>query len=152
MIRMIGVMALGAGLAGCGAADPATAGADRQTAENAMETQTVILDTADWAAWINAMPGPGQGEEKPFYVTGRVQLPTPGYSVALRPTTPQGFNPQILMLDLVIEPPAPDQMLAQVLTWYDVRYEAAVGADPYMQVSILHGGEIIAGAAVETAH
>ncbi|MDR7276585.1 hypothetical protein [Catenuloplanes atrovinosus] len=71
----------------------------------------------EWTAFFNRQP-PG-----PFTlrVTGRLQLPTPGYTVTLTRTEPQGINPRDLLLDLTIEPPKGP--VAQVVTEVEVVYK-----------------------------
>ena len=44
-------------------------------------------------------PGPHH-----FYVRARVQVPTPGYHAYLKKAVPQGINPAILILDVVVTP------------------------------------------------
>jgi hypothetical protein len=38
-----------------------------------------------------------------FYVRAIVTVPTPGYRAHLKPAVPQGINPRILILDVVLE-------------------------------------------------
>lgn len=77
----------------------------------------VTVDTSDWYAWLNKMP-PGPPS---FHVTGVVHLPTPGYEVRLVPATPQGTNPDNLILDLQVTP-LPG-FWPQVITQVSVRYD-----------------------------
>jgi hypothetical protein len=54
-----------------------------------------------WSAWRDSQP-----INKPtLHVAGNCVFPTTGYSVKLQPSTPQGFNPNIYLLDLVIRIP-----------------------------------------------
>jgi hypothetical protein len=41
-----------------------------------------ILGSSTWAAWVDAMPGPGS--HPTLVVTGKVEVPTGGYQLALR--------------------------------------------------------------------
>ena len=76
------------------------------------------------------------GSEPTLHVTGDVTVPTAGYSAKLSPHTPQGINPQIYLLDLTINAPAPDQVVPQVVTTIKVQYEEKTQAS-YTQVMIL---------------
>ena len=59
------------------------------------------VECRDWAARENRQPF-----EKPrLIVTARCLLPTPAHKVELRPSNPQGINPRILLLDLVVHAP-----------------------------------------------
>lgn len=87
------------------------------TASHECSPGATPVDSSDWFAWVNRMP-PGPGS---FHVTGTVTMPTPGYDVALKPATPQGINPQELILDLIVtERPG---TWPQVLTPMTVRYD-----------------------------
>ena len=75
------------------------------------------------------------GSQPTLHVTGEVTVPTGGYSAKLNPRTPQGFNPQIYLLDLVLTPPGPDQVVTQAITTIKVKYEEKTRAN-YTQVMI----------------
>ncbi|MFI5841677.1 hypothetical protein ACIA8K_18405 [Catenuloplanes sp. NPDC051500] len=91
---------------------------------------------AEWTAFVNRQP-PG-----PFTlrVAGRLQMPTPGYTVTLTRTSPQGFNPRDLLLDLEVVPPA--GIVAQVVTEVEVTYKERTEAG-FDTVTILPGGPSI---------
>jgi len=66
-------------------------------------TETTIVDaqvaaTQNWHAWINKMPPPPDE----LHVRGQVTVPNPGVDVFLYKKVPQGINPSILLLDLVL--------------------------------------------------
>lgn len=96
----------------------------------------VVGSCRDWSAVHDQEP-PG-----PFtlIVTGICAMPTPGYSVELRPHEPQGINPADYLLDKIVT--APGGIQPQVITDVDVRYEEQTGAD-YKTVTILPGGPTI---------
>lgn len=99
------------------------------------------IETRDWYAWNNTMP------PKPddFHVTGEVQVGNPGVDVLLTPRTPQGFNPRVLLLDLVLaQRPG---LWPQVVVWKPARYDKT-NAD-YDQVQIFHESSPIATIDVE---
>ena len=75
------------------------------------------IPTRDWYAWNNLMPP----RPDTFHVTGEVEVANPGVNVLLVPRTPQGINPRILLLDLVLaQQPG---MWPQVVTWKPARYD-----------------------------
>ena len=52
----------------------------------------------DWLAWIDKMPPPPDT----LHVRGSVEVPNPGVDVFLFKRIPQGINPTILQLNLVL--------------------------------------------------
>jgi hypothetical protein len=87
---------------------------------------------ADWAAWVNKMP-PGPAS---FHVAGTLHMPHPGFEVVLVPTRPQGINPKILMLNLMLR--ELDGMWAQVLTDIETKYVIDPYDGDYRQVHIFY--------------
>ena len=65
--------------------------------------QPGVIPTAvpgpSWAAWINEMPL----SPRSLHVMGVVSVPNPGVIASLKRAVPEGFNPQILILDLDFE-------------------------------------------------
>ena len=99
------------------------------------------VECRDWAAWENRQP-----LERPrLIVTARCLLPTPAHRVELRPSNPQGINPRILLLDLVVH--APKFPAPQILTPFLLRYEQPADTH-YDSVTIMPDGPTIK---VETA-
>ena len=73
--------------------------------------------TRDWYAWNDLMP------PKPdvFHVVGEVQVPNPGVKAILVPRNPQGINPKILLLDLLlVQRPG---IWPQIVVWTQATYE-----------------------------
>ena len=68
------------------------------------------------------LPGPGAGPGH-LTVEGECTLGSTGYKVKLTRHEPQGTNPRDLLLDLVVTPPPPDEVVLPVLTKYRVTYE-----------------------------
>lgn len=68
----------------------------------------------EWKAWHDFMPG----HPPTLHVTGECNFPSAGYKVELKPRVPQGINPTIYIMDLVITP----GMGAQVPTRVPVHY------------------------------
>ena len=99
-----------------------------------------VVESRAWAAWVNAMPGPGATRE--LIATGEIVLPTPGYRATLsagaadRSATPV----QQLILDLT----PPSGPVAQVLTTESVRYQGPAISMRYRAVRIMCGGQMLA--------
>lgn len=90
------------------------------------------ISSHDWSAWHDFMPG----SPPTLHVTGKVNCPTSGYKASLVPHTPQGINPAIYLLDLVVVPPGPDEVVTEAFTDIDVHYHEDTRKH-YDQVTIL---------------
>ena len=93
-------------------------------------------DCRGWYASHDHMP-PGP---KMLYVTGECTFPTAGYSVELKPATPQGINPKIYILEKIVHKPTGPA--APVITTVPVRYEEKTDTE-YDQVHLLPDGVTI---------
>jgi hypothetical protein len=80
-------------------------------------------------AWIDKQP-PGPNK---LIVVGKVEVPTAGWTAALK-RRPPGINPNILMLEVQKIPPTGN--VNQVVMQIDVRYEEAPPAALYTDVTI----------------
>lgn len=89
------------------------------------------LPTKDWVAWHDFMPG----SPPTLHVKGVVTCPTTGYKAVLKPSVPQGFNPAIYLLDLVITKPGPNEIVHQTVTDLTVHYREDT-SNSYSQVTI----------------
>jgi hypothetical protein len=101
-------------------------------------SQVKVLQNT-FKAWIDNMP---MGGPK-LIVIGDVQVPTGGWRVWLAPAAPQGYNPDILILDIHATPPVGPAI--DVVTTIPLRYEEAPPKHPYTGVTIRHGGEFTIG-------
>lgn len=99
----------------------------------------ITVDTTDWYAWLNRMP-PGPAS---FHVTGVVYLPTPGYDARLVLATPQGINPNELILDLQVAP-RPGHW-PHVITPVSVRYDQS-------PADVMYQGVLVREPDSDTAH
>lgn len=90
------------------------------------------LKTKDWHASQDFMPG----GPPTLNVTGTVVCPTTGYKAKLVRHSPQGINPTIYILDLIVTPPAPGTAVDNVLTDLHVQYHEDTRTK-YSQVTIL---------------
>ncbi len=99
--------------------------------------------TRDWYAWINKIP------PKPddFHVVGEIEVPNPGVFAVLTKKVPQGINPKILLLDLLlIQKPG---IWPQVITSIQVRFDAIVTGNVYEEVNIFCAGDDLVRIPVE---
>ena len=101
----------------------------------------VVPATRDWYAWNDTMPP----KPNTFHVVGEVQVPNPGVDVLLVPRTPQGINPKILLLNLILVQRS--GLWPHLVVWKRAHYEK-VNAD-YESVQIFSGDEVIADVPVE---
>ncbi len=78
------------------------------------------VSTRDWYAWNDRMPP----RPDRFHINGEVLVPNPGVDVLLVPREPQGINPKILLLDLLlVQKPG---VWPAVLVWKPARYDKAL--------------------------
>lgn len=101
------------------------------------------VNTRDWYAWNNLMP------PKPddFHVTGWVEVANPGVDPHLIYRTPQGINPDIILLDLVlVQKPG---VWPQVVVWKQVRYDEIPSYRNYTLADIQNNGKSIVQVKVE---
>lgn len=152
-LRFRSVMVAGAALvalAACAQESESTQSpaADGEAATDAEEPATAsdessacpVLDSRNWTAWVNAMPGP---DAKPtLHVTGDVDMPTPGYAFEWREGMADRSAMPVQRLMLTATPP--DGMVAQVLTTETVSYEGPALTTTYGGVIVMCGGEPLA--------
>ena len=130
-IRLLGAALSALALGACHTSPPAPGQAGRECA---------VYESSDWAAWINAMPGPGA--QRTLHVTGRIVVPTPGYSATL--TAGAADRSAIPTQQLNLNLTTTDGMVLQVLTTREVAYEGPAIAQQYRAVRIMCGGAQLA--------
>lgn len=92
---------------------------------------TILKNT--FKAWIDRMPGAGPN----LIVIGDVEVPTTGWHVVLTRRSPQGINPNILILDVSAQPP--QGMAGQMITTIPLRYQERPPHHEYTQVTVVDG-------------
>lgn len=98
-----------------------------------------IAGSSDWAAWVNAMPGP---TAPTLIVTGKVSTPTGGYSVAFEPDVIRRESyPVQIVATLRVAPPSGGA--TQAVVTHEVRGQWPM-AEPVGSLDILCGGEVLA--------
>jgi hypothetical protein len=101
------------------------------------------IKTQNWYAWIDKMPPPPDA----LHVRGEVVVGNPGIDVFLYKKQPQGFNPTILLLDLLlIQRPG---IWPTVETVKPAAYDEVGRNLPYVTVEIFNQGQSIASVPVE---
>src|SRR4029434_1322222 len=99
-------------------------------------TKAVKPNAEDWIAWINKMPPPPDT----LHVRGQVVVSNPGVDVFLYKKVPQGINPTILLLKLmVVQRPG---IWPQVLPQKSVAYEEVGRSLPYKTVEVFENGHL----------
>lgn len=89
-----------------------------------------LKEHKDWSAWINTMP-PAPND---FHVKGEVFVTNLGVEPILTPKYPQGINPRVFFLDLILfQKPG---YWPQIPTMREVRYQKVVSGVPYNTVVV----------------
>lgn len=122
-------------LAGCTTDDPEPAPPPKP----APVASCPVIESREWAAWVNAMPGPGASKE--LIVTGQLVLATPGYTVTLTAGIADRSATPVQQLVLTAAPPS--GMVPQVLTTQGVRYQGPAISMQYRAVRIMCGGQML---------
>jgi hypothetical protein len=106
-----------------------------------------VIDSRNWSAHINAMPGPGA--QRTLIVSGEVDLPTPGYGVTL--AAGAADRSAIPVQQLILDAQAPGGMTTQVVTAHQVRYDGPAIAQQYRAVRVMCGRRELAELEVTVA-
>ena len=98
--------------------------------ENYQVIEQKACSTKDWNAWINMFP-PAPAV---LHVHGQVEVPNPGVEALLRKRVPQGINPKVLLLDLIlVQRPG---IWPEIITLVPAQYHELVDGAQYDQVQI----------------
>jgi hypothetical protein len=108
----------------------------------------VAMLSGDWTAIDRAVDL--IGSERELIVEGQVDVPSTAHEALLERVVPQGINPKIVLLDLVIEPSG---IGAAVITRRQVELrERLIEEGQFTQVAIHSGEDTVATIDVSTAH
>lgn len=100
------------------------------------ETETcAVLESREWAAWVNRMPGPGAVAT--LHLTGKVDVRSGGYTFEWQQGPLDRSATPALRLRLV--PKAPDGMATMAITTEEVKYEAPLSGISYSRVLVSCG-------------
>jgi hypothetical protein len=102
-----------------------------------------LPNTKNWKAWQNLQP-PGPPR---LTVTGEVETTNSNQTPHLSEASPQGINPEILLLDLSITTAGTG---LTVIAWKQVTFAKEISKDQYSSVDIFSSGEPAGSAQVET--
>ena len=106
-----------------------------------------VIAASDWAAWVNAMPGPNA--RPTLITTGKVTVPTGGYSIAWADLRVMESYPVQVVAELEVIPP--DGPATQAIVTHDVRGEWPI-SPPVGSFTVRCGDRVIAQVSpVETA-
>lgn len=97
-----------------------------------------ISASSDWTAWINAMPGPDRPQ---LIVTGKVAVPSGGYTFAWRDLKTMESYPTQAMVDLEALPP--DGPATQAIQTHELRGEWTA-EQPIGSVTVRCGTRVLA--------
>ncbi len=107
-----------------------------------------IIGSRDWAAWVNAMPGPNASPT--LIITGKADTPTGGYRIAWRDLRVLESYPVQIVAEIDAIPPVGSA--TQAIVTHDVRGQWPTQA-PVGSVTVRCGDQVLATIApVETAH
>jgi hypothetical protein len=107
-------------------------------APSATASGSPILESSEWTAWIDAMPGPNN--QPRLMISGKVRVSTGGYRAHFTDMRVAESYPVQIFLDLAVTPPSGPA--TQALTTIDVRGEWPV-APPVGAITIRCGGQMI---------
>lgn len=111
-----------------------------QAAPVAEQQACPVLDSRDWEAWVNKMPGPGAVAT--IHVVGKVDVRSGGYTFSWEEGPMDRSAVPALRLKLV--PKAPDGMATMAVATEAVKYQAPALSSGYSRVVIGCGGTTLA--------
>ena len=119
-----------------------------QTTPPTLSRSCLAVSSSDWQAWVNAMPGPNARPK--LIATGKVTMPTGGYTYRWGSLRVMESYPVQISVQLIPVPPAGPAM--QALETHDVRGEWLV--DPPVGSLTVTCGDMVLGrvSPVATAH
>ena len=102
--------------------------------------------THSWEAWNNLMPG----AEKTIHVVGKVHVTSGGWTARLSKRVPQGFNPEILLLELNVIPPT--GIVIQPISDLPVEFSEKYTGGKFTKAQVFCGEKVIADLPVKDTH
>ena len=98
-----------------------------------------VIESRNWHAWIDKAPGPTALAA--LNITGEVDMPTPGYTIAIEEGPTDRAQPPGQRFRLTATPP--DGMVAQVVTPTQVSYSAGTKFLKLREVIIGCGDKVL---------
>ena len=102
-------------------------------------------ETKNWKAFEDRQPGPGRSPT--LRVTGKVKISNTNQKPRLAEAVPQGINPTILFLDLIVD--AEGVGIEPVDPWADAAFEKHVTPHQYKLVEIWWEGQLLSSCVVQ---
>jgi hypothetical protein len=139
VLVLLGLLGLGFATLGC-------AGVARAAANESAPTVPKPVESRGWRAWLNKMPP----RPTSLHVLGEVLMAGGGAKLQLTRATPQGFNPNVLLLELALT----DQQSAAPTEsrWVEVRFDETSAGVDYTEVDIRYRGELLQRLKVDVAY
>ena len=126
----------------------ALAAASCQTVPGPVPRACPVVNSSDWQAWVNAMPGPNA--QPKLIVTGKVTVPTGGYTY--RWGAPRIMESYPVQVSVELIPVRPSGPATQALDTREVRGEWPM-SPPVGSLTITCGDRTLGRVSpVETAH
>ena len=97
-----------------------------------------VVDSSEWTAWVDAMPGPNA--QPRLMISGKLRVPTGGYRATFANMRVAESYPVQIFVDLVVPPPSGPA--TQAITTIDVRGEWPI-APPVGSITIRCGRQVI---------
>lgn len=132
-------IALFAGTLGCLATYGCTTTAEPPTLEEPADN-CPVSDSDSWTASVS--PVPGSDGRSQLSVSGKVTMPTPGYTFAWE--AGRLDRSAVPSFELRLLANAPDRMVAQVLETREVSYHGPAAAPRYREITITCEGRVLA--------
>ncbi|MFN3608338.1 MAG: hypothetical protein ACK4Y9_04670 [Hyphomonas sp.] len=99
-----------------------------------------VLESRNWEAWVNRMPGPNATPA--IHVVGQVDVPTGGYTFDWKVGPMDRSMTPALKLDLI--PVKPTGMATMAITPEDVHYVGPLAGSAYRSITVTCGGQTLA--------
>lgn len=122
-------------------AEPAAEETETLTPEAApVEEACAVLDSRDWEAWVNRMPGPDASPA--IHVIGKVDVNTGGYTFNWEVGPMDRSMTPALRLKLI--PVAPTDAALMAISTEEVQYTGPLAGSAYSSVTVTCGGQTLA--------
>lgn len=117
---------------------PPTPAAEAETSETPADA-CAVLESRDWEAWINRMPGPDASPK--VHVTGKVDVRSGGYTFNWEVGPMDRSMTPALNLKLI--PVAPTGPATMAISTEEVHYTGPLAGSGYRSVTITCGGQTL---------
>lgn len=112
---------------------------EESAATDAATGECAVLESRDWEAWVNRMPGPDATPS--VHVVGKVDVRSGGYTFDWEVGPMDRSMTPALRLELI--PVAPTGMATMAITTEEVHYTGPLAGSAYSRVTITCGGQTL---------